>query len=251
MSILTFKKLALGCLALGTALLGSQVQASISLSGTRLILLEQHQEASIVVRNENSPILVQSWLETNTDHDQAELPFAITPALVKVAPNGQQVMRVLYAGGDQGLPRDKETVLWLNVQEIPQQSPGDNQLQIAIRQRIKLFFRPEGLPGSAAEAPTDLQWSVVNNQGASMLEVYNPSAYHVSMSALYNANGQEMEGVSMIAPGQTRFFPLGRSSSQETLKFLAISDYGSADSYEVRLNGQTKVQARAIDSDAP
>ncbi|TGV09309.1 molecular chaperone [Alcaligenaceae bacterium 429] len=247
MSILTLKKLAVGCLALSAVLLNSQAQAAISLSGTRLILPEKQQEASIVVRNDNSPILVQSWLETNTDHDQAELPFAITPALVKVAPNGQQVMRVLYAGGDQGLPTDRETVLWLNVQEIPQQGPGENQLQIAIRQRIKLFFRPDGLPGSAAEAPEQLQWAVVNNQ----LEIHNPSAYHVSMSTLQNAAGQELEDPGMIAPGQTRLLPLGRTASQATLQFSAISDYGSADAYEVRLNGPTKVQGRAVSVDTP
>lgn len=251
MSILTFKKLAFGCLTLGAALLSGQAQASISLSGTRLILPEKQQEASIVVRNDNSSILVQSWLETNTDHDTDELPFAITPALVKVAPNGQQVMRVLYAGGDQGLPRDRETVLWLNIQEIPQQGPGDNQLQIAIRQRIKLFFRPDGLPGSAEQAPAQLQWSVVNREGAPMLEVHNPSAYHVSMSTLRTAKGQEMEDPGMIAPGQTRLLSLGRSGAQDTLQFRAISDYGSADPYEVRLNGQTKVQPRALSPNAP
>lgn len=249
MSILSFKKLALGCLSFCAALLSSQAQASISLSSTRLILPEAQQEASIVVRNDNSPILVQSWLETNTDHDQAELPFAITPALVKVAPNGQQVIRVLYAGGDQGLPRDRETVLWLNIQEIPQQGPGDNQLQIAIRQRIKLFFRPDDLPGSAAQAPADLQWSVVNHQDTPMLEIHNPSAYHVSTSTLRTSKGQEIEDLGMIAPGQTRRLPLGRSKAQDTLLFRAISDYGSADPYEVRLNGQTKVQPHAVSTD--
>ncbi|MDK7587682.1 molecular chaperone [Alcaligenes faecalis subsp. phenolicus] len=249
MSIAAFKKLAIGCLALSSVVISSQAQASISLSGTRLILPEKQQEASIIVRNDNSPILVQSWLETNAEQDQAELPFAITPALVKVPPNGQQVMRVLYAGGDQGLPRDKETVLWLNVQEIPQQGSGDNQLQIAIRQRIKLFFRPDGLPGSADQAPGQLQWSVVHREGIPMLEVHNPSAYHVSMSTLRAANGKEMEDPGMIAPGQTRLLSLGGTSTQATLEFRAISDYGSADPYEVHLNGQAKVQGRALSPD--
>mgnify|MGYP001637221068 CR=1 FL=1 len=251
MSISTFKRLTFGCLALSAALSGSLAQASISLSGTRLILPEKQQEASIIVRNDNSPILVQSWLETNSENDQADLPFAITPALVKVAPNGQQVMRVLYAGGDQGLPKDRETVLWLNVQEIPQQTPGENQLQIAIRQRIKLFFRPDGLPGSAEQAPASLQWSVVNQQGTPMLEIHNPSAYHVSMSTLQAANGQPMQDPGMIAPGQTQHLPLGRAAAQDTLKFRAISDYGSADAYEVRLKGETKVQPRALGTDTP
>lgn len=248
MSISAFKKLALGCLS--AALLAGQAHASISLSATRLILQEKQQEASIIVRNDDSPILIQSWLETNSALDKAELPFAITPPLSKVAPNGQQVMRVLYAGGDSSLPSDRETVVWLNVQEIPQQAGGDNQLQIAIRQRIKLFFRPSGLPGSAAEAPAAMQWSIVNNQGKSMIQIHNPSAYHVSMSTLDTTKGEELQQPGMIAPGETRLLPMGRSGPQETLRFRAINDYGSADQYEVRLNGQTKIQARSIRTDA-
>lgn len=249
MSTSVFKKLALGYL--GATLFAGQAYASISLSATRVILPEKQQEASIIVRNDNAPILIQSWLETNSEHDIAELPFAITPPLSKVAPNGQQVMRVLYAGGDTGLPRDRETVLWLNVQEIPQATGGDNQLQIAIRQRIKLFFRPSGLPGTSADAPAGMLWSVVNNNGTSMIQVHNPSAYHVSMSAIDNTKGETLQQSGMIGPGQTRLLSLGRSTPQDTLRFRAINDYGAADHYEVRLNGQTPIQARALNTDKP
>lgn len=248
MLISAFKKLASGCL--GAALVAGQAHASISLSATRLILPEKQQEASIIVRNDNAPILIQSWLETNTEHDQAELPFAITPPLSKVAPNGQQVMRVLYAGGDNTLPSDRETVLWLNVQEIPQEAGGENQLQIAIRQRIKLFFRPDGLRGSPAQAPAALQWSVVRDMGAPMIQIHNPSAYHVSMSTLDSARGEALPQPGMIGPGETLLLPLGRSGPQDTLRFRAINDYGSADQYEVRLDGQRRTQARAVGAGA-
>lgn len=251
MSTSAFKKLALGCMTLTAALAAGQAYASISLSGTRLILPEKQQEASLIVRNDASPILIQSWLETHSENDRAELPFAITPPLAKIAPNGQQVMRVLYAGGDSQLPADRETVVWLNVQEIPQEAPGDNQLQIAIRQRIKLFFRPAGLSGSPAQAPAALQWSVARDEGAPMIKIHNPSAYHVSMSALGTASGEELNNPGMIAPGETRLVPMGRSGAQATLRFRAISDYGSADPYEVRLNGQAETQARALPPEEP
>lgn len=251
MSTSVFRKTALASMALATALIATPVHASISLSGTRLILPEKQQEASLIVRNDASPVLIQSWLETHSENDQAELPFAITPPLAKIAPNGQQVMRVLYAGGDKQLPTDRETVIWLNVQEIPQATNNDNQLQIAIRQRIKLFFRPAGLSGSPAQAPAALQWSVSNAKGAPMIEIHNPSAYHVSMSTLSTTQGEPLENPGMIAPGETRLLPLGRLGAKSTLRFRAISDYGSADAYEVQLDGQLSTHAQALPAERP
>jgi P pilus assembly chaperone PapD len=227
----------------GTAL------ASISLSATRIVLLEKKQEASIIVRNDDTPVLIQSWLESNSENDTGELPFAISPALAKMLPKGQQVMRVLYAGGKNDLPRDRESVVWLNVQEVPQASDEENHLQIAVRQRIKLFFRPIGLPGSAEQAPTALQWSVVQKDGASMLQIHNPSAFHVSMSLLKSASGKELKSPGMVGPGQTRLLPFVLDANSK-LQFKAISDYGSAESYEVQLAGAAQVLAKTVISTA-
>ena len=227
-------------------LYAGSASASISLSATRMVLLEKQQEASIIVRNENSPVLIQSWLESNSENDSGELPFAISPALAKMLPHGQQVMRVLYAGGQNDLPRDRETVVWLNVQEVPQASNEENHLQIAVRQRIKLFFRPTGLQGTAEQAPLALQWSVVRKNGAPMLQIHNPSAFHVSMSVLQGAAGKELKSPGMVEPGQTRLLPFELSSNTK-LQFKAISDYGSAESYEVQLEGEAQVRGKAAE----
>lgn len=242
----SFQKTTLKIMALAALLAYGQAQASIALSGTRMVLSERHNEASITVRNDDAPVLVQSWLETNSENDEAELPFAITPALAQVAPNGQQILRILYAGGDQDLPRDRETVLWLNVQEIPLQAPGENQLQIAVRQRIKVFFRPEGLQGSAEQAPTALQWHLDTQASRAVLSLHNPSAYHVSMPALETQRGDVLNAPGMIAPGETVALEFRRLDRNETLHFRAINDYGSAHLYELKLDGATRVQARHL-----
>ncbi|WP_162873694.1 fimbrial biogenesis chaperone, partial [Klebsiella pneumoniae] len=53
------------------------------------------------------------------------------------------VLRFIYSGN--GLPQDKETLLWINVQEIPPAPKQENVLQVAVRTRIKLFYRPVAL----------------------------------------------------------------------------------------------------------
>ena len=84
---------------------GSSAHASISLSTTRVIFDGRNKEASVVVRNGKANILVQSWVESNTEGDLGELPFAVSPPLAKMLPDSQQLLRVLYAGGKNTLPQ--------------------------------------------------------------------------------------------------------------------------------------------------
>lgn len=224
--------------------------ADISLNTTRIIFDGKSKEAGLVVRNGANPVLIQSWIESNTPGDKGELPFAITPPLAKMQADGQQLLRVLYAGGANAIPSDRESVLWVNVQEIPQQADSANNLQIAVRQRIKLFFRPSGLPGTAAQAPGELSWTVDAVDGKQILKVRNPSAFHVSTTGIdlgAGAGKQRISDAVMIAPGETLTFTLRRDASlASTVSFTAINDFGGADAYQLRLGGASPVQASRV-----
>lgn len=75
-------------LSLCVGLLGlfavNQAMAGISLSSTRLIFDGNHKEASITVRNSGADVLVQSWVDTDSD-EAGSAPFAVTPPLVRSA----------------------------------------------------------------------------------------------------------------------------------------------------------------------
>ncbi|RMS19883.1 Pili assembly chaperone: pili assembly chaperone, partial [Pseudomonas coronafaciens pv. garcae] len=131
-------------------------QAGIVLNTTRVIYQGNEKEVSLGVHNSGSgEILLQSWLESPTpesahQESASHVPFIVTPPLTRMAGGGRQLVRIIYSGAD--MPTDRESVLWLNVQEIPQ-AAAVNTLQIAIRQRIKVFFRPDGLVGDPQQAP--------------------------------------------------------------------------------------------------
>lgn len=62
------------------------------------------------------------------------------------------------------LPKDRESVFWFNVLEVPPKPDAatvanQSLLQLAFRTRIKLFYRPEALKGNPSEAPLALKWS--------------------------------------------------------------------------------------------
>ncbi|MFJ2545726.1 molecular chaperone [Pseudomonas sp. NPDC087612] len=235
------------CLGLLGMLMAGQAMASISLSATRIVFDGNHKEANVTVRNGNQDVLIQSWVD---DSDaQRSVPFAVTPPLARVFAREQQLLRVLYEGA--GMPADKESVVWLNVQEIPQAAAAANTLQLAVRQRIKIFFRPAGLPGNALMAPTELQWQLLRQNGKTLLQVSNPSLYHVSMADIKLEAGKQSElaaDSTMVAPGEVKTFPVKTLGSDNNvrLSFSSINDYGAQNQYTTTLSsGQASTAAQA------
>lgn len=55
--------------------------ASVTLGGTRIVYEESKKEANISVSNQdkNSPVLIQTWVESFSSDDKKEVPFIVTP----------------------------------------------------------------------------------------------------------------------------------------------------------------------------
>lgn len=215
----------------------SQAQAAITLSSTRVVFEGNKKEASVTVRNLSSDeILIQSWLDSNDPGaPSVSIPFAVTPPLAHMAAQSRQVLRILFKGT--GVPTDKESVFWLSVQEIPKAADGDNILQLAVRQRIKFFYRPTGLPGTAKEAPEAVTWAI---EGSNLV-IKNPTAYHVTLTDVQiKGNAYTSAPISnfMLVPGETKSLnvPGISSTSSMTLAAGSINDFGAKNFYSTPLS---------------
>lgn len=226
----------------GILLLSSGLaSAGITLGGTRVVLQAPAKEASILVKNQApTDVMIQSWMEAENGNGAQDVPFAITPPLSRLGANKQQTLRILFQG--QGLPTDRESVFRLSVQEIPQKAKSDNTLQIAVRQRIKVFYRPADLPGTVADAPKDLKWRLVRQGGKAVMEVINNSAFHVSFSKVKLQGGNRSYDVSadMVAPKSSRQFdingvPANASTGGMKVEFENVNDYGALDKHSSTL----------------
>ncbi len=207
----------------GVILYPAFANASISLSATRIIYENKQKEASInVVNNGSQEALIQSWLEREPNN-QAPPPFAVTPPLAKMKGNQQQLLRILYQGS--GLPQDRESVFWLNVQEIPLQAEGENQLQLALRQRVKLFYRPAGLMGSASLAPTKLTVKAINNK----LEFHNQTPFHINMIS-FRQGGIDLKG-KMISPGASLTLEAPGIRAAGEFNITVVNDFGGISTF--------------------
>lgn len=219
----------------------AQASAGIMLGGTRVLYTEPVKEASIMVMNQSpQDIMVQSWIDPEDKQVSQNVPFIVTPPLSRLGGNKQQTLRIMYSG--ETLPADKESVFRLNVQEIPQKSKVDNSLQIAVRQRIKLFYRPIGVVGKPEDAPKMLEWRLVDKRGKSAIEVHNPSSFHVSFSGvmLHCGSSQYPIPIGMVEPKSKKaislqgFVPDG-SNRSSSIEFTVINDYGGHDPYTSKL----------------
>ncbi|QFS40579.1 Pili and flagellar-assembly chaperone, PapD N-terminal domai [Burkholderia cepacia] len=232
------KKLIAGLVAASSMLsFSAPSHAGISLSGTRVVYTAKSKEASILVKNQaKDDVMIQSWLEAPNDA-RSDLPFAITPSLSRLGGNKQQMLRIFYSG--EGLATDRESVFWLNVQEIPQKPKDDNSLQIAVRQRIKLFYRPSDLTGKPEDAPGQLKWHWAGNDGKPGMEVVNDTPYFVSIvrASLHIGSNAYTVAPEMIAPKSTQRVAVKDFSNRSVaadakVEFDSINDFGATVSTE-------------------
>lgn len=227
-------------------------QATVSLLGTRLIL-GAGNEVSIEARNRSDhEVLLQAWLAAPGSTDEAAiaspdtgLPFVVSPALMRLPAQGRQLLRVLYHG--EGMPAGRESLVHLYVLEVPRRGDAGQQLSIAVRQRINVFYRPAGLPGDPGAAPAGLRWSVRHEvEGKPRLEVSNPTAFHVSLLDL-ELDGRALRDYLLLAPGQRFDWPAPQHLPRQ-LTFKALTDYGGQRGYCALPTDQAAFSARLLDT---
>ncbi|ELC7203507.1 molecular chaperone [Enterobacter hormaechei] len=216
-------------LALLLTFLSVQAQAGIVIGGTRVIYNGDKKEASAAIRNpEKSGVyLVQSWVDSG--EQGSKVPFIVTPPLFRINPGEENILRIVRTGGN--LPQDKESVFWLNVKSIPatdDSKPHTNVLQVVMKSRIKLFYRPAGLEGQPEAAYHQLSAVRSGNH----LTLSNPTPYYVTLFTL-KVDGQEIKEADMVPPEGSASFTLS-SSSASSVTWQAISDYGGISQTESR-----------------
>lgn len=233
--------------------MAAAVEASVSLSGTRLIFDGRYPEATLQVTNRGAgEVLIQTRLsdprdDDDTPFDQRQaLPFAVTPHLQRLAPGSRQTLRIFYQG--EGMPNGRESLLHLYVTQVPRRIHGEAQLNIAIRQRINVFFRPTGLEGDPASTAETLRWSLSRSApDAPILRVVNPTPYHVALQELY-LDGVRVSESHLLEPGARYHWTLSATGSGLGLRFKALTDYGGQRVYCARLDTTTESKARLRES---
>lgn len=247
-SHLSFKLITLTFALLGAA----AVQASVVINSTRIVYPQKDREVTVRLESKNQvPVLIQAWLDSGDEYstpDVAGPPFITTPPIFRMEPGKQQVIRLAYTGAQ--LPSTQESLFWFNLLEVPaksKESEQSNQLQLAFRSRIKLFFRPSDLPYGVDAAPGKLQWRLESTEHGQILEVYNPTPYHVTFEQVglleQKQRHPRKDAISnaenMVIPGGRNRFELPSLKSPPgntaTVEFQTLDDFGVTTSHSAKL----------------
>ncbi|WP_224971815.1 fimbrial biogenesis chaperone [Acinetobacter oleivorans] len=213
-------------LVLSAALLCSSANAAIQAQATRVIYNSENSAATLSLKNNSEkPYMVQTWLTAeNTDEQKQKIPMVVIPPLLKIDSGKESILRFIYSG--QGLPTNRETLFWVNIQEIPPKPDQENVLQIAIRSKLKLFYRPKQIKVGLEESVKQLQWYKEGKQ----LKVKNNSPLYVTIGVVKDSQGKTYNNLNsdMVAPNQSITVLSNFSDSSNSVTYTYINDYGGA-----------------------
>ena len=192
----------------------------VGLGATRMVYSSTTNQSMLQVRNTHpdATFLIQSWMEN--EKGQKTNDFVITPPLFVMKPASESAVKIMFNG--KALPEDRETLYWMTVKAIPQQtkSGSGNSLQFASANRIKVFYRPESLGQGAGDA-----WqSLTGAYRGGKVTLSNPTPYYLTTINL-KIDGMPVQPV-MVPPKSS--VTLGETFSHaSSVSYQTINDYGA------------------------
>lgn len=219
-------------LALLLALTVSQpALAGIIIESTRIVFPGNEREISLQLANGNKyPVVVQTWVDNGspdgTPDTAGEVPVIPLPGLFRLAPGEKKSLRLLSTQIPQ--PKDRESLYWLNVVEIPPASGNktDNvtEVNVSLRLQLKLFYRPARLNIKPDDVAKSQRFSLVRTPGLTQIKVENPTPYYATYSAAQVGNVGLAPG--MLAPFSSKLVPVD-SSVTGRVNYTLIGDDGN------------------------
>ncbi|WP_409310595.1 molecular chaperone [Pectobacterium sp. B1J-3] len=205
--------------------------SAISLDRTRVIFNDDEQSATVTLKNENAenPFLAQSWL-TDENRNKTTSPLMVLPPLQRIEAKGYSLIRLVKTSQISQLPKDRESLFYLNVREIPPKSEKANVLQIAIQSEIKVFFRPRGITPDKNDI---WQKKLRIRKMAKSFIVENPTPYYITVSNILKQSKKTrtvpdnlLDGKAfMVSPRSTNTIRV-LDGSVNTFSLYYVNDYG-------------------------
>lgn len=146
------------------------------------------------------------------------------PPMQRIDAGQKSQVRIMKLPDADKLPTDRETLFYFNVREIPPQSEMNNVVQIAIQNRIKLFYRPMAIKANYSDI---WQEKLQISKLVGGLKINNPTPYYITLAYLSQNEQGNFPGFDsvMIAPFGTEFVKTpGYSGSRYNVGYM--DDFG-------------------------
>lgn len=215
----------LASFAVGLSLIGSAaVNAAVNVDRTRIVMAGSDKSLAITLTNQskNQPYLAQSWID-DASGKRSESYLLALPPLQRIDGGKKTQVRIMALPATDSLAKDRETLFYFNVREIPPKSGKENVLQIALQSRLKLFYRPDSIKKKANDRSEEK--ITVTRQGGKLV-LNNPTPYYITLAYLGIDNKANFPGFDslMIAPFSSKDFDA--KFSGKALNVGYIDDFG-------------------------
>jgi chaperone protein PapD len=207
-------------------LFAGSAQAAISIDRTRVILLgdEKSSPVNVINHSKTLPYLAQAWLE-NEAGEKISSPLTALPPLQRVEKDSTVQIRVTPLAGAASLPQDRESLFFFNLQEIPPKSDKPNAIQLALRIKVKVFYRPASLKPLAEKV---WQEEIRLEPGSQGLKLVNPTPFFVILPEVMAGKRTllgEDEAITLGPKSEATLASIKLQTQKITLKY--INDYGA------------------------
>ena len=220
----------------------SFANASVVMGGSRIIYPAGAKEHSVqLTNNDNFANAVQVWLDSGDAQSTPETgkaPFIVTPPFFRIEANAGQTLRLKYTGS--GLPTDKESIFYLNFLQVPpvNKAEKNNKMLVLLRNRIKLFYRPDSIVGRSDQVPSALTFSV-RQQGSNVVVTgKNPTGFFATIaSGEVVGGGKNLKMKSEMIPPMSQaewIIPNSSAPSNPVINFRVVNDFGGQDTGSYR-----------------
>lgn len=195
---------------LSLLLLAAGAKADVTVEGTRVIYAAGQREVALRLKNEGERAsLVQAWVSDGNlqqTPEASKAPFILDRPMLRLDPGASHALRIRGIAAQ--LPAgEQEQLYWVNVVDVParEAKASDSVVQVAIRFRMKLFYRPKGLG-----VPVDPDAQVAMSRGSNGLELRNAARHYFNLATmtLLSAAGERSVDAFYLAPGEARTLAL-------------------------------------------
>ncbi|ECG8591286.1 fimbrial chaperone StfD [Salmonella enterica subsp. salamae] len=207
----------------------TSAQAAIAPDRTRLVFRGEDKSISVDLKNANTslPYLAQSWIE-DANGNKITSPLTVVPPVQRIEAAGTGQVKVQGMPALASLAKDRETLFYFNVREIPPQSDKANTLQIALQTRIKVFYRPQALSKTDTQHPW--QYKVTLTRQGESYQVVNPTGYFVVLSnASAQVDGLPAKGFTplVLAPNSSAEMKVKAGDLGHAPVLTYVNDFGA------------------------
>lgn len=207
--------------------------AALTIHTTRIVYDSAQRNASVIIGNPSNRVYAaQAWVNTKADDPSITVPLIASPSIFRLKAGSERVVQLAKLPND--LPSDRESLFFFNLQEIPEaQATEQNSLNIALRTRIKVFYRPSQLSSTPEQTLKDLRFSMKTINGRAHLHIVNPTPYHYTFSRLELSGGGQKHSLSeadMLTPMSEESYPVPEElrASDLQVELSVITDYGNS-----------------------